>query len=473
MTQIANNSLNKKAMKAGIWYVVNNILIKSLGIITLPLFSRILTTEEYGIINNFQSWLSVLTIVITLNLHTSIQRAKLDFEDNIDDYLASNLVLSTISCVIFYCVTIIFEEKSYQLFGMSKELITFMYIYIIFYTAFEFMQTKHRIYMKYKIFSLITMITSLLSVLLSLILVINMQEKYWGKIVGSILPIFCISLYMYGLILIKSKTYFNVNYWKYAISLSIPLIPHHLATNILAQFDRIMLTNICGFIQVGLYSMAYNVASLLSMVWVSFNGAWVPWFNEKMSKENYLEIKEATVYYIYCFFIVNILLVSFAPEIIKILAPNEYYQSIYVIPPILLGLFFQFNYSLYVNIQFYYKNNNFIPIGTILSAIINIGLNIVFIPKYGYIAAAYTTLIGYICLFIFHYHIANNICKIDIYPTNAIKKAIIANVILSIIYLALYSTIYLRYIFTISIIFIILMKEKKQIIKLFNIIKNK
>ena len=48
---------NKRAIKSGVWYIINNLVTKGLGIITIPIFSRVLTQEEYGIVNNFQSGL--------------------------------------------------------------------------------------------------------------------------------------------------------------------------------------------------------------------------------------------------------------------------------------------------------------------------------------------------------------------------------------------------------------------------------
>lgn len=447
--------INKKAIKAGGWYIVNNFLQKGIIFITAPIFSRLLTKDEYGLVTNFQSWLAVLSIIFSLDLYSSIQRAKLDFEDDLDGYLSSILTLSTIVTIVFWISSRIFNIRVCNLLGMTPDLINFLFIYILFYSAFNFLQTKHRICLEYKSFTIISISTSILSLVGSLILVFLIKEKYWGKILGDNLPILCISILVYLRIMIKGKTYFNKLYWKYALSLSIPLIPHHLAGNILSQFDRIMIANLCGFDKTAIYSMAYNVALILSIIWNSFNGAWSPWFYEQMEKEKYDKIKKISNVFILVFFIVTLILITIGPEIIKIMAPKPYYEGINIIPVVLLGIFFQFLYSMYVNIQFYNKNTKYIPIGTVLSALINILLNAILIPRYGYIIAAYTTLTGYIFLYIFHYVISKKMLQKEIYDQRYILKFIFATPLIIIISYYLYKFTLFRYIFSLLILILI------------------
>lgn len=472
---MSNNkkSLNGRALKSGFWYTINSFLTKGLSIITVPIFSRILTQREYGIVNNFNSWLSVLTIVASLNLYASITRAKIDYEEDIDTFISSILILSTISVIILYGCTLLFQKNVQSIMGMDIKLISYMFFYIIFSNAFNFIQTKHKAFLKYKSFTIISFITVIISVILSLILVSIMKEKYFARILGITLPIMFVGLGMFFNTIKRSKKIINLKYWKYALVLSIPLILHLLAGNILSQFDRIAIAKINGFNEVALYGMAYNVASLLSIVWTSFNGAWIPWFYEKMKVNNFEEIRKVSKYYINAFMMVAILLLAFSPEIMIIMAPSNYYVAIYVIPPVLLGFLFQFMYSLYTNIEFYHKKTMYIPIGTVLSAIINIVLNIIFIPKYGYIAAAYTTLVGYMCLFIFHYFMVKYLFKDTLFNIREISKYIIIFTLIVVLYTMLYKYYTLRYLLTIILVGGALYINKNLVVRLLNLVKMK
>ena len=97
------------------------------------------------------------------------------------------------------------------------------------------------------------------------------------------------------------------------------------------------------------------------------------------------------------------MLIMIAPEILYILGGEEYMQAVYVIPPVMIGYIAQMLYTLYVNIEYYNRKQKQIMAGTLIAAAINIILNLIFIPIFGYIAAAYTTLVGYIVLLFVHY----------------------------------------------------------------------
>ena len=467
-------SSNKKAVTAGIWYVISNALTKGLALFTLPIFSRILTTEQFGMVDNFNSWKSILVTIVSLDLYASILRAKIEYEEQLDSYLSSILSLATLSSVFFFILTKVWNEQFQQWMGLDKQLLNIMCFYILFYCAFIFIQTKHRACMEYKNLTILSMINTVGSLGLSLAFVLLLEDKAYGKILGDTLPMILLAGAIYVMIFAKGKTAFSWDYWKFGLSFSLPLIPHHLAGNVLSQFDRVMITNMLGFQYTGLYGMAYKVALTLTIVWSSFNSAWSPWFYDKMKSENYKEIYEYSKPYVLTFWLINIIVLAIAPEILKLLAPPEYYSGVYVIPFVLMGIFFQFIYSLYVNIQFYHKKTKYVPIGTLISALVNIGLNYLLIPIYGFIAAAVTTLIGYLILFLLHRYFSRKVEQKKLFNERFITTVILANSLLTGIYLVLYSTLLWRYLFTIGLILIIGLNNKELMSKAYlNILKKK
>ena len=105
----------------------------------------------------------------------------------------------------------------------------------------------------------------------------------------------------------------------------------------------------------------------------------------------------------------GLLLIS--PELIAIMGGAEYAQSRYVVLPIVLGVYFSFLYTLPSGIEYYHKKTNIIAIGTMAAAALNVVLNATFIPRFGYVAAAYTTVFCYVCYFLIHLLIACRIQK--------------------------------------------------------------
>lgn len=91
-------SNNKKALKSGVWYTAANFLMKSLAFITTPIFTRMLSKEQYGAFQNFASWQGIFAVFVTLNLGTTLISARYDFKKDLDRYITSMLALGGMFC---------------------------------------------------------------------------------------------------------------------------------------------------------------------------------------------------------------------------------------------------------------------------------------------------------------------------------------------------------------------------------------
>ena len=98
-------------LKSGIWYTISNFLFRSIAFITAPIFSRVLSKDDYGQYNNIASWVAVMSILFACDIHSSIIRAKLDYEEDLPSYSFSALVLSNIITISFYIVFLIFGNQ--------------------------------------------------------------------------------------------------------------------------------------------------------------------------------------------------------------------------------------------------------------------------------------------------------------------------------------------------------------------------
>ncbi|MFR3948503.1 MAG: lipopolysaccharide biosynthesis protein [Ruminococcus sp.] len=172
---------NIKALKSGVWYTIASFATKSIGFITTPIFTRILTHEEFGLYNNYTSWLSILTIFVTLNLESTFISARYDYENRFDSYIFSSLVLSTLSAA-FWFILLNFGNFFERISGVDKKYINCMVVYLIFLPAINMFQARERYYFKYKMSVLISTVvsvgTALLSVVLVVFLKINCLEEY-------------------------------------------------------------------------------------------------------------------------------------------------------------------------------------------------------------------------------------------------------------------------------------------------------
>jgi O-antigen/teichoic acid export membrane protein len=392
----------KSALKAGIWYTISNFLIKALTFITMPIFTRIMTKGDIGLFSNITSWFNIFAIVVTFELYSSVNLARFDYKEELDKYISSNLVLGNIVTLFFYIIILIFKDFFLDLFVMNEETLHIIFLYLFFYPAFQMFQIKSQIDYDYKKIVFVSVINALLSTIISILLVLSLKNALMGRVYGYFIPLIFSSIVIYFYLLKKGKT-ISSKYWKYSLAISFPLIWHLLAGYLLNSADKIMITKMISENANALYSVPYTIASIVSLLWLSLNNAWSPWAYDQMDKKQYGNLKKYSKPYTIFYVVVVFLVMLITPEVLYIMAGKSYTEAMYIFPPVMVGYVFQFIYSLYVNIEFYHKKQKNIAVGTVIATIINIALNYLFIPKYGYISAAYTTLIGYACLFIIHF----------------------------------------------------------------------
>ena len=170
-----------------------------------------------------------------------------------------------------------------------------------------------------------------------------------------------------------------------------------------------------GDAESGIYSCAYIVYTIIAVTYSSLDTVWGPWFYEQMSTENYAGIMSTARKYSWGIGLFTSGLLLISPEIITILGTASYHDAAYLTVPIIIGGFFSYLYSFPAQVEYYYEKTKYIAIGTSCAAVFNILSNYICIQKFGYQAAAYTTLVTYVLYFVFHYIISRKVCSKKIY----------------------------------------------------------
>ncbi len=393
---------NATTARIALWYSFSNVFVRGLAFLSTPIFARLLSQAEYGYFSNFTSWESILAIVVTLDFTASIARAKYDYDGKMDTYLSSILIVSNLVTLAVWAVIELNRDFFTSLFSMDMIYIRAMLLYIMFLPSFNYLQAKHRIYRKYRFFVAFAILSALIRTGISVMLVMTVQNKLLGRVAGYVIPTTALNVCLEIYILTKGRK-LDVSMVRYASAISIPLIPHAISGIILGSSDRIMITRYIGAEANALYTLAYQVSLLANLLWMSMNQAWAPWLYDNIHDKQYSAIRRNSKIYLGVFsaLIIGVLLVT--PELMLILGGDGYYEARFVMPPVVMGCVFQFVYGMYVNLEIYTKKTFLISIGSVCAALLNIGLNALFIPRYGYIAAAYTTLVGYAALLVFHF----------------------------------------------------------------------
>lgn len=403
-------------VKSATVYTFSTLFSRGLAIITVPIFTRLMTTSQIGIVNLYNSWYSMISAIATLSLTSGGYVVALrEYESNRDGYQSSVLSLTSLISLLLVGVYLVNPSLWSKLLGLPSGLIILMLIGFLFAPARDFWLARQRYEYKYKLSGFVMMGSALIASLLSILTVIKLSAVdenlvAEGRLYSNYLIIYGVSAVIWFCTMLKGKTFFNKEYWKLSLSLSLPLVGYSVASQILTVSDRMMISQMVGNSAVGIYSTLYTVSSLSLLVWQAVHSSFVPYIFRNI--ENGIDgIKRVSSQLMTFYAAVAVLMTFLAPEIVRILATEEYYEAIYIMPPIAAGVFFTSFANLYSDIAVYYKKTKYVMYPAIIAAVSNLILNYIFIKIYGYMAAAYTTLFSYILFALFQGVWAKKICK--------------------------------------------------------------
>lgn len=426
-----------------------------------------MSTSEYGQYSVFSSWLSILTCFVSLNIYRGVYTEGLvKFSDIRHKYAAAFQGLLFTLCLIWLGIYLVF----YQPIDQALEITFFQGVFMvsIIWTdgVYQLWAQQQRVEYQYKSLVIVTLIHAVSAPLIEILLITISSDKVTARIFGlAFTSLICFGWMCFQQIY-AGKTFFSRKIWKHAIWLSVPLIPHYLSQMILNSSDRIMIQKMVGSSEAGIYSLAYSVSLIMTVFNISLLSTIEPWIYQKIKSKEIEKLSKAAYPSFILIASVNLLLIAFAPEIIKIFVPAEYYEAIWVIPPVAISVYFKFMYSFYALFEFYYEKTNYITIATLTGAIINTITNAIFIKIFGYMAAGYTTLACYIIYTVMHYHFMKIICKKNMDGAEPYNLKIIAAVslgfmALGFLLMAFYNYPVIRYIFISFMILMIILKRKE------------
>lgn len=469
-------------VKAAFWFIVVSLVQKAFSFITVPIFTRVMTQEQYGLYSTYLSITNIVTVFLTLNLDSGAYSNVMGKEKNEKVKNETTISYATLSFVIttfFGIFAIIFIDKIATFFKISEFMIILMLIEIYTFPIIKFWTFQQRFKYKYKSLIIYTLITSIVNVVLGILLVLNVDigQQAVGRIASVIIVQIISAILFYIYFAIKTKKLFSTLKWGETLKFQLPLIPYYLSMNFLLSSDLVMIRSMVGSAEAACYSVAYSIGQVMIILKQAIIDAVRPWIYEKLNNKDYEQISKVSNILIILVVLLSILLSEIAPELVLIIASNKYSEAIYVIPPVALSSMFTFLYQLFVIIETYYKKTTKIMIASVIAAIINLILNYICIPIFGYIVAGYTTLVSYIILSILHYINVRKIEKEEfenkrIFDIKKITIISIISIVLCILVSLLYKNAPLRYGVLIGTTIIIIC-NKNNIEKVYKKIKKK
>ena len=394
----------RKAVRAGVGYTIGNLLIKGLAFLSIPIFSNLLSTADYGVFNTYSAYMSLFTVVISLGLPSSIRTAHYDFGERSKEYISCGALLIVMNLALFLALGALCRQ-ALELYGGLRRSLVFLAVLSSFGSALLSYYNSH-LSMEYKSreFLAISFFYSFSSIALSILLICTHRGEagYYWRALGNTLPMLLVAAYVLFRLWRRERPRVRREYARYGLRFGLPLIPHDLSRIVLSQFDRIMIAQSVGDAQAGLFSFACNLGLPIEVLTTSIDTAWCPWLFERLREGDYARIRRRAFDIAMLMSVGASALMLISPELIRLLSAPGYWESRYVAVPIVLSMYFAFLYILPAGVEYYLKKTQYIAAGTMAVAVLNVVLNALCIPRFGYVVAAYTTVVSYALYYLFH-----------------------------------------------------------------------
>lgn len=396
----------KKQNKVAFFNILSTVLLRGLSIFTAPLFSRLLGDSGYGVVSIYLVWVGVLQIIFTFQSHGSLVNARIEYPDEKQKaYQSSAMTLSMLMYLGCTAVVLLFLDPISQLLRMDRILVILILIQAFAGFATLFLNAKFTYEFRADLNCLISVGVAVLTLVLSLLFIWWMPEgqEHFGRILALVLAngVFGYAACIY--VLLSGRTFYNKEYWKFCLTLSLPLVFYSLSDLLLGQSDRVMLQHMLSEATVGQYSLAYNFAGIIFTIFGALNNSWVPFFFEDMKQGRREPMMAQAKNFLELYTVLSAGFVLLTTEVYHIFASREFWAGTLLIPVFVVGYYFNFLCTFPINYEYYRKKTKVVAIVTVAAAVFNVGLNYVLIKNMGLVGATLATAVSHGIQFAMHY----------------------------------------------------------------------
>lgn len=401
-------SKENKLMKNTVILTVGNMFPKLSTFLLLPILTKSLTKNEYGMYDLILTASTFALPIVTMLIEQAVFRFLLDAK-NKEEF--SSIISNSVLFVVITSATLsLISYITVKNIGIEEPELIILYILLDLY--YKVILQIARGLKQLKVYSKSSIVNSIISIVAILFLVSNWELGLKGILIG--LSISLVVSILYLLFKIQLCSYINVKgisvkRIKTMLAYSIPLIPNSLSWWIVAASDRWIVTSFLGLEQNAIYAVANKIPSMLNLLYANFNLAWQESASLSSTDADVSIFYSKTFKVLYDFLIGAILvLISLSPYIFSIFINDSYFHAYNLMPILFIAVFFHSLSSFYGGIYVAMKKSKELSSSSLLAALINIVINLLFITIIGIHAAAISTLIAY---FVLTFKRANDIKK--------------------------------------------------------------
>lgn len=394
-----------KLMKSSFVYGVGNFLSQFINVLLLPIFTAYLTPRDYGAMSVLAFISFILVPLFSLGSGTSIGICYYDAKnkDKKNVIIWTAFVLLVFSSFIMAILGFLFSSKiTHLIFNMQGY--DYLFILNIFYVVFTILaipfMLKLQFEEKQKIFSAITVISTLITIAISVLLVVYFKRGLNGMMEGYVLSKFISLMFYFRYATIAVNFNFELSSARDIINNGLPIVPSFLSLYVLQQGNNFILQKVNSLESAGIYSIGYNFGLGLVIIVGAFSTAWMPFFLSYSDRKEDAKkiIGRIMTYYVFAMGIISLLFYVFAEPIVLLLTKPNFHEAYKVIgfvatAQVLIGIF-----NILLPPIYYAKDVKYIAYIQIISSILFIGISLILTKTFGISGAAISLVVGYLIM---------------------------------------------------------------------------
>lgn len=398
----------KSRNRVAFFNILSTVLLRGISIFTAPLFGDLLGDANYGVVSLYMVWVGVVQIAFTMQTQSTLVNARIEYpEQRQKAYQSSAMSLSMVSYLAFSALVLLLMGPISQLLKLEPMLICLVLFHGFGGFCILYINSKFTYEFKAGLNCLISVAVPVITLVLSLILVLNLpaEVNYYGRIFALAVPNGLIGIGFCIYILWAGRTFYNREFWRFCLNLSLPLVFYNLSDLILGQSDRVMLQQMLSESAVGQYSMAYNFGAILFTIFAALNNSWCPFFFEDMKQGRRESLTAQAKNFLELFTVLSVGFILLTREVYRayLFASPEFWTGTELIPIFAASYFFNFLCTFPVNFEYYHKKTKAVAVITVTASLVNIALNYVLIRLVGMSGAAIATALSHGLQLTLHY----------------------------------------------------------------------
>lgn len=383
------------------WYTATSALERGVNFIFTPIFTRALTPEEYGLYPLYVSFMSLFTIVITLELGGNVvYRGLAKYKGRECEFISCALGIISLFTLLSLVALALYGDAISVFTGLSREILLFLILQVFFNGILNLHLAKSRYAYEYKGVSAINSALAILSPTLSFLLIKFTRVRATARIIAPLIVTAIIAMPLVITMLRRGKRIFSREIWWYILKLDLPLLPHFISTAIIAQSGKIIVGRYFGEGALAKYSIVFSMGFVFSLITVGINSALAPWINRKLASGEGERIAVAVEPAFTLFALLTLCGLCFSPEGLAFLAPREYGSALGAIYPLSISVLIGFLSTITNAVLLFHERSYLISTASVIAAAVNLTLGLTVTARYGCIAAAFVQLASALVLFV-------------------------------------------------------------------------